>query len=584
MADIPPPNLATVLQDIQRNMAIMQQRADQADASMANIRALIEERLPAGGGGGEGREREPAVEDIPQLENPVPNPEMAALVAKMAKLEESVSKFEKIGAGGLDMDRLCPFPNARLPERFKMPDFAKFDGTGDPKTHLLAYHGAMKLHGVEEEAMAQVFPQTLSGPAFQWFLSLDISKRRTWEDIGATFNSQYSYNAQLKMTTRELESTKMLANESFADFIKRWRGKAALMTDRPSEKDQIRIISRNLQPDFAQNLVLVQDANFETFFDSGLAIEEALQTGVLPRSDTSSSSLASKSKPRAYTGNNTALFGRNNYANATSASNNATTQSSNHIADVNQVQTPQKPQNRNQPRNFANFEAPLSSVLEKLVKIGHLRPLTPTPLPQNPPPSHNPNLFCDYHQMPGHHTDSCYRLRHAIQDLVDNGTLPTPPTKPNVISNSLPKHNNQVNQISLNSTIIPPSSTIFNPTDHITSDRHPKPIVALPTDLDVNMPSVGWNMEDKMKEWIELGNDWNECYHLGFPAALQVDQAWIDHLEEEWNAAQTDPLDGLSLFMLYYQAELVDPEEEEYVWDPQPDAAQLAWDQTLNME
>ncbi|KAI8555008.1 hypothetical protein RHMOL_Rhmol05G0140700 [Rhododendron molle] len=48
----------------------------------------------------------------------------------------------------------------------------------------------------------------------------------------------------------------MNAKESFVDFIKRWRGKAALMIDRPSEKDQIRIISYNLQPDFAKNLMM----------------------------------------------------------------------------------------------------------------------------------------------------------------------------------------------------------------------------------------------------------------------------------------------------------------------------------------
>ena len=139
----------------------MQDRADQADASTANLRALIEERLPlaaAAGGGGERIEHEPAAEENLQGENPAPSPEMAALVAKMAKLEETVSKAEKISAGGLDMDRLCPFPNARLPERFKMPDFAKFDGTGDPKTHLMAYHSAMKLHGIEEDTMAQLFP------------------------------------------------------------------------------------------------------------------------------------------------------------------------------------------------------------------------------------------------------------------------------------------------------------------------------------------------------------------------------------------------------------------------------------------
>ncbi|KAG5549095.1 hypothetical protein RHGRI_014462 [Rhododendron griersonianum] len=410
---------------------------------------------------------------------------MAVLIAKMAKLEETVSKVEKIGAGGLDMDRLCPFPNARLPERFKMPDFVKFDGSGDPKTHLLAYHSAMKLHRIEEETMAQLFPQTLTGPAFQWFLSLDLSKRKNWVDIGAAFNSQYSYNVQLKMTTRELESTKMGAKEPFADFIQRWRAKAAKMTDRPSEKDQIRIISRNLQPDFAKNLVLVQGANWETFFDSGLAIEEALQNGVIPRTEAAPASSTSKSKPRVYTGSSTALFGGSSYANATTASNTATTHSSSHTADVNQVQAPQKPRNRNQPRVFANFEAPLSAVLEKLAKSGHLRPLAPTPLPQNPPPSHNPNAFYAYHQMPSHYTDSCYRLRHAIQDLVDNGTLPNPPSKPNVISNSLPKHHNQVGQISLSSTITSPNSTIFNPTDHITPADQPKPVVPVPLELEV---------------------------------------------------------------------------------------------------
>ena len=111
----------------------------------------------------------------------------------------------------------------------------------------------MKLHGVENDAMAQMFPQTLSGPAFQWFMSIDMSQRKTWEDIGEAFVAQYSYNTQLKMTTRELEATKMESKENFADFVRRWKAKAALMTDRLTEKDQIRIISRNLQPSLARH-------------------------------------------------------------------------------------------------------------------------------------------------------------------------------------------------------------------------------------------------------------------------------------------------------------------------------------------
>ncbi|KAI8565768.1 hypothetical protein RHMOL_Rhmol03G0287200 [Rhododendron molle] len=71
---------------------------------------------------------------------------------------------------------------------------------------------------------------------------------------------------------------------------------------------------------------------------------------------------------------------------------------------------------------------------------------------------------------------------------------------------------------------------------------------------------------------------------MGFLAAPQVDQAWVDQLEEEWEAARTDPLDGLSLFMLFYQPEPASPKEEEYVWDPQPTAVQLDWDQNFYLE
>ncbi|KAI8529862.1 hypothetical protein RHMOL_Rhmol11G0007100 [Rhododendron molle] len=222
------------------------------------------------------------------------------------------------------------------------------------------------------------------------------------------------------MTTRELESTKMEAKESFADFVKRWRAKAALMTERPSERDQLRIISRNLQPDYARHMVLAQaTANFETFFDSGLAIEDALQAGILPRGE--SSSFTQKAKPRATSGSDAPAF------------------DSNRAADVSQVQNAQSYRARTQPRSFSAFEASLSAVMEKLVKSGHLKPLTPTSPPKVLPSGYNANLFCSFHQMPGHHTDKCYRLRHEIQDLIDDGTVQVPP-RPNVITNSLPQH------------------------------------------------------------------------------------------------------------------------------------------------
>ncbi|KAI8542758.1 hypothetical protein RHMOL_Rhmol08G0164500 [Rhododendron molle] len=104
---------------------------------------------------------------------------MAAIKAKLAQLEQSLARSERITSIGFDIDELCLFPNARLPKKFKPIDFAKFDGTGDPKAHLTSYIGALSMWGVEKDAMAQMFSQTLVGHALHWFTTLEMTKKRS---------------------------------------------------------------------------------------------------------------------------------------------------------------------------------------------------------------------------------------------------------------------------------------------------------------------------------------------------------------------------------------------------------------------
>ena len=58
------------------------------------------------------------------------------------------------------------------------------------------------------------------------------------------------------------------------------------------------------------------------------------------------------------------------------------------------------------------------------------------------PPTWNLNEYCHFHQIFGHKTDYCFHLKHEIQDLKDNGTLPNPNiiTKPNIRKNPLPDY------------------------------------------------------------------------------------------------------------------------------------------------
>ncbi|RVW71446.1 hypothetical protein CK203_057567 [Vitis vinifera] len=76
---------------------------------------------------------------------------------------------------------------------------------------------------------------------------------------------------------------------------------------------------------------------------------------------------------------------------------------------------------------------PLSQALRKLTEAGLLTALTSRPPPQPIPPQFMMDLHCAYHQGPGHETDRCTTLMHAIQDLIDQGlvhlgqpSMPTP--------------------------------------------------------------------------------------------------------------------------------------------------------------
>ena len=81
---------------------------------------------------------------------------------------------------------------------------------------------------------------------------------------------------------------------------------------------------------------------------------------------------------------------------------------------------------RSKKRNFSDLGMPLSQALQKLMERGKLEPLAPTP-PPNPLPSYyDASKFCAFHQNPGHDTDRCQRLRHEIQNLIDDKVISAP--------------------------------------------------------------------------------------------------------------------------------------------------------------
>ena len=89
-------------------------------------------------------------------------------------------------------------------------------------------------------------------------------------------------------------------------------------------------------------------------------------------------------------------------------------------------------------RQFSQLGMSLGQAFRKLVDAGLLTPLAPRPSPQFISPQLRVDLHCLYHQGPRHDTDRCTALRHAIQDLIDQGLVNL--GQPSVTTNPLPAH------------------------------------------------------------------------------------------------------------------------------------------------
>ena len=133
---------------------------------------------------------------------------------------------------------------------------------------------------------------------------------------------------------------------------------------------------------------------------------------------------------------------------------------------------------------------PLSQALRELTKAGLLIALTPRPPPQLIPPQFKMDLHCAYHQGSGHETDRCTALRHAVQDLIDQGLVHL--GQPSVTTNPLSTHTTHA--------VPPPTNSIhfldFDEIDghvHMLSgdDSNPEPI----------MPDVIYEMSGVTLGW-----------------------------------------------------------------------------------
>ncbi|KAL7237221.1 hypothetical protein ACSBR1_020311 [Camellia fascicularis] len=342
---------------------------------------------------------------------------------KLNKLEKLFKKSQRVKSIP-DIEDGYTDAAVTLPDRFKMPQIDRFDGSGDPMVHLRLFSDILRPMGLTRLQKLSLFGRTLSGVAAIWYTKLEDDVKRNWDEMAEGFVAQYSYNTQIEITTRDLETTRQEPKESFSEFVTRWRAKASMMTVRPTDKDQIRMVVRNLQPKLMQKMIVLPFPTFSDLHEMGVQIEDALKQGLIdndreqPRRAFSRSSNVTTSSDAAARYSEVGMVTTSTSKTATPfiGASGSSSQKTKYPPSVKRVFTP--------------LYMPLSKAPEVLIQKGHLKPLEQQPLPDPIPPKHDQTKYCAYHQQTGHETDNCFCLRHDVQDLFDNRVIAAPsPTK-----------------------------------------------------------------------------------------------------------------------------------------------------------
>ncbi|XP_077249458.1 uncharacterized protein LOC143888965 [Tasmannia lanceolata] len=195
----------------------------------------------------------------------------------------------------------------------------------------------------------------------------------------------------------------------------RWRRKSAQLSHRMSEEDQIKLVLKSLSPQYFHFMAPQHYQNFDHLIKTGTQIEDAIAKG-----------LRAKTLSDVREGKRPMIQPKE--VQAVSYTRPVT-------KPVDEVV---RPMVTKQFRQFDPLPFPLPMILKKLIRDKKIRLPDVKPVPNPLPGNWRRDQYCEYHRGPGHMTENCLALKHAIQNMIDKDELAV--ERPNITQNPLPNH------------------------------------------------------------------------------------------------------------------------------------------------
>ncbi|XP_050902689.1 uncharacterized protein LOC127115069, partial [Lathyrus oleraceus] len=119
-------------------------------------------------------------------------------------LEKRLRAMEGDQVFGATAKEMCLVSGLVIPAKFRTPDFDKYEGHSCPKSHLIMYYRKMAAHVEDDKLMIHCFQDSLRGAPSKWYLSLDQSRIRCFQDLSDAFIQHYKYNMDMAPDRRQL--------------------------------------------------------------------------------------------------------------------------------------------------------------------------------------------------------------------------------------------------------------------------------------------------------------------------------------------------------------------------------------------
>src|SRR3954471_9985558 len=141
------------------------------------------------------------------------------------------------------------------------------------------YVRKMVAYANDQKLMMHFFQDSLSGASVEWYMQLEKTHIRSWNDLANTFLMQYKYNLDMAPNRIQLQNLSQKKEESFKEYAQRWREMASRVQPPLLEKELVDMFMATLQGPYYDKMVGSVSSGFSDLVVIGERIENEIRNG-----------------------------------------------------------------------------------------------------------------------------------------------------------------------------------------------------------------------------------------------------------------------------------------------------------------